>query len=654
MAIIKCKMCGGDISWTDTLAIGTCEYCGSRQTLPSAADDQRANLFNRANHFRRLNDFDKAIGAFEGILNINHSDAEAHWGLVLSRFGIEYIEDPVTHERIPTCHRVQSESILADADYLAALQYAPDAFSKSVYEEEAGRIAEIQRCILKVSSMEEAYDVFICYKENDNSGARTEDSAIAQDIYYQLSKEGFKVFFSRISLENKLGLQYEPYIFAALNSARVMLVVGTRPEYFRAVWVKNEWSRFLALIKKEEGRLLIPCYRNFDAYELPDELSMLQSQDMGKIGFIQDLLYGIKKVINESAQNAPKASANAQMSAPRVESLYKRVGLFLEDGDFKQASVYCNRILDIDPEYAPAYIGLLCAQLGCRTESDLGLQKCVLTEQSYFKKAMRFAGSEYKEQITSYNQANLDTIKALEEKKRAEKKALEDKARAELNKKVREAIILIEESQLLEIEKPTVKRSKIKAIDNRILGLNNQIQDILQRVPVSIQIQEGIVSHVFMGKVFWRVLEINNNGTALMISEKIVDFAFFYHKNSPTWDNNPMRQYLNTKLINRQLSTEELEILVTTEIASSKNFKYKTDSGTITRDKTFLLSIEELLYYFPNENERAIGAPWWLRTPGKNLARLTYVDIHGRIDYKGHDYGCRTFGIRPAVWVDIN
>ena len=69
------------------------------------------------------------------------------------------------------------------------------------------------------------------------------------------------MFFSRITLEDKLGQQYEPYIFAALNSAKVMLVIGSKREYFDAVWVKNEWSRFLALMKKDRSKLLIPCYR---------------------------------------------------------------------------------------------------------------------------------------------------------------------------------------------------------------------------------------------------------------------------------------------------------------------------------------------------------------------------------------------------------
>ena len=67
-------------------------------------------------------------------------------------------------------------------------------------------------------------------------------------MIYGGGAEGFKVFYAAISLEDKLGSAYEPCIFAALNSAKVMLAIGTKPEYFNAVWVKNEWSRFLKLI----------------------------------------------------------------------------------------------------------------------------------------------------------------------------------------------------------------------------------------------------------------------------------------------------------------------------------------------------------------------------------------------------------------------
>lgn len=403
--IIKCKMCGGDIDFIPGATYGTCEYCGSTSTIPQAEDENKLNRYNRANHFRRQCEFDKAVAAYEKILEQDDTDAEAHWGALISRFGIEYVEDPATHQRIPTCHRVQVASILTDEDYLAAVEDAPDAESRRIYQEEAARIAEIQKGILAISANEKPYDVFICYKETDENGQRTRDSQWAQDVYYGLTEQGLKVFFSRITLEDKLGQQYEPYIFAALNSAKVMVVIGSRPEYFNAVWVKNEWSRYLSLMKHDHKRLLIPCYRDMDPYDLPEELSMLQSQDMSKIGFMQDLLRGIQKVMQQptsAPQGVRVETATAETNAPGVTSLLKRAALFLEDGDTASAREYYDRVLDIDPECAEAYMGKVCAETGCRKESDLGTLNYCVDMRGDWQKAVRFASAGQKQKYVGY------------------------------------------------------------------------------------------------------------------------------------------------------------------------------------------------------------------------------------------------------------
>lgn len=403
--IIKCKMCGGDIDFIPGATYGTCEYCGSMSTIPQAEDENKLNRYNRANHFRRQCEFDKAVAAYEKILEQDDTDAEAHWGAVISRFGIEYVEDPATHQRIPTCHRVQVASILTDEDYLAAVENAPDEESRRIYQEEAARIAEIQNGILAISANEKPYDVFICYKETDENGQRTRDSQWAQDVYYGLTEQGLKVFFSRITLEDKLGQQYEPYIFAALNSAKVMVVIGSKPEYFNAVWVKNEWSRYLSLMKHDHKRLLIPCYRGMDPYDLPEELSMLQSQDMSKIGFMQDLLRGIQKVMQQptsAPQGVRVETAAAETNAPGVTSLLKRAALFLEDGDTASAREYYDRVLDIDPECAEAYMGKVCAETGCRKESDLGALNYCVDMRGDWQKAVRFASAAQKQTYGGY------------------------------------------------------------------------------------------------------------------------------------------------------------------------------------------------------------------------------------------------------------
>ena len=411
--IIKCRMCGGDIQFNPGDTYGQCEYCGGTSTIPKGNDEQRLNRFNRANHFRRQCEFDKAIAAYEKILEEDDSDAEAHWGVVLSKYGIEYVEDPVSHERIPTCHRVQVSSILSDEDYQAALRNAADSYARDLYEKEAKRIAEIQKGILAISSQEKPYDVFICYKETDESGSRTKDSALAQEIYYELVNAGYKVFFSRITLEDKLGQQYEPYIFAALNSAKVMLVIGTKPEYFSAVWVKNEWSRYLALMKTDRKRLLIPCYRDMDPYDLPEELSNLQSQDMGKIGFIQDLIRGIQKVIHaeQSREKAPAPQAQPAAAGtvnPTAIGLLKRARVFLEDRDWKSALEYADRVLDIDVETAEAHLIKLMADRRVQKEDGLAAGERPLTDSGDYQKALRYANPELKKKLISWNQTILD------------------------------------------------------------------------------------------------------------------------------------------------------------------------------------------------------------------------------------------------------
>lgn len=415
MTILKCKMCGGDIEAATNQTYGTCDHCGSTMTLPKATDEQITNLFNRANHFRRQNDFDKAMMAYDNILNIDASSAEAHWGLVLSKYGIEYVEDPQSHERVPTCHRVQSDSILTDSDYLSSTENAEDSYTKDLYESEAKRIAEIQRDILSISLKEKPYDVFICYKETTDSGSRTKDSAMAQDVYYQLTNEGYKAFFARITLEGKLGQQYEPYIFAALNSAKVMIVIGTRQEHFNATWVKNEWSRYLALIKKDRSKLLIPCYSDMDAYDLPEELSMLQSQDMARIGFIQDLIRGIKKVLDIFAMKTDNLSlGNGEMSAmaPGVAQLLERASLFLEDGNFQSADEYCNRILDLEPRNAQAYFYKLLVSLKLHRSEDILSHSKPLDEYLDYQKAVRFADDGFKTTIENYHRNITERLKS--------------------------------------------------------------------------------------------------------------------------------------------------------------------------------------------------------------------------------------------------
>lgn len=411
MTVFECKRCGGGLNITEADKVVECEYCGTTQTVPSADNEKKMTLFNRANRLRLKNEFDKAAALYEQLIAEFPEEAEAYWGLCLCNWGIEYVDDPATGEKKPTCHRASFESLTKDENYLLAMEYA-DVTAQRVYHREAQEIDRLNDAILSVSRNEKPYDVFICYKEKtDENGMRTHDSVLAQDIYDALTANGLKVFFSRISLEDKLGRQYEPYIFAALNSAKVMLAIGTKYEYFQAAWVKNEWSRFLRLAAKDRSKVLIPCFCDMDPCDLPDEFKGLQAQDLGKLGAVQDLVRGVGKLL---AKDAPKdgdvqQAAVSNPAAATVQSLLKRAFMFLEDGEWGSANKYAEKVLDIDPENGEAYLAKAMSDLKKRSRSSMNDASGIALNAN-IQKALRFGSGSLKNEINGY----IESTKAAE------------------------------------------------------------------------------------------------------------------------------------------------------------------------------------------------------------------------------------------------
>lgn len=306
--------------------------------------------------------------------------------MVLCKYGVEYVLDPKSGMMTPTCNRAQFQSVLSDLDYQGALKYANDS-TRMLYQTQALEIANIQKRILDISSKEKPYDVFISYKDKDVNGDRTLDSVIAQELYDELLKAGMHVFFARITLKDKVGLEYEPFIFAALNSAKVMIVVGTNAQNFHAPWVKNEWSRYLKLMAMRRGLHLIPAFRNMDAYDIPEEFLHFQAVDLGKIGAIQDVVRGTKKLI-EGATKKDKSS-EAIISEDRY---LERGTIYLQSHEWTQATEYFSRHLDNYPKDYRGWWNTVAAITHNFTEL-----KCfsddILTD---YKKALQFAPDEMK------------------------------------------------------------------------------------------------------------------------------------------------------------------------------------------------------------------------------------------------------------------
>lgn len=788
MSVFKCKMCGGTLEFNEGDTVAVCDSCGSRQTLPRLDDEKRANMYDRANHFRRNNEFDKAMGIYEQILNEDKTDAESYWSLVLCRYGIEYVEDPSTHKRVPTVNRAQFTSIFDDDNYKSAIKYA-DGSQRAIYEDEAKAINEIQKGILAISQKEQPFDIFICYKETDESGRRTRDSVLANDLYHQLTQEGFKVFFSRITLEDKLGCAYEPYIFAALNSSKVMVVIGTKPEYFNAVWVKNEWSRYLALIKGGAKKALIPAYRDMDPYDLPEEFSHLQAQDMSKLGFMQDLIRGIKKIVDGDKNSAPKAAAAVQTGG-ETSPLLKRAFMFLEDGNWQEADAYCEKVLDSDPECAQGYLGKLMAELRVNKIEDLKDEEEPFDDSDNYAKAVRFADDKLKAQLQGYikyiNERNeneilegiyqsaaekmnygynhddaksyvdaqrlLESIPGYKDSDELAKKCPERVEVCKKNKQylkannlyirgsVSDIKLAIDEFEKIKdwkdsAEKIELCKAKIEQLNKKheeevkaakrrarkigiftaaaalvvafIVLLNsviipsvryNNAKNLLAEKkyaeagkifkklgdykdseklvneanvlpiadeqiefwnnPKDISVGDivklgGYPQSGKMDEIEWQVLDMKD-GKALLISKRCIDNKPYNEKyENVTWETCTLRKWLNNDFMDNAFGTTLAKYISETELKNPDNSKYNAKGGNDTADKIFLLSIDEANKYFSSDSDRSIHSWWWLRSPGGDQNYAAYVSSGGNVNTLGSSVLFDYYGVRPAMWINI-
>ena len=698
--VLKCKMCGGDIEVNADMTVGTCLFCGSTMTLPKIENDKKARLFNRANDYRLNNDCDKAYDAYKTIAEEDEQEAEAYWGMILSEYGVEYVEDPKTGKRIPTCHRTQVQSILDNTNYKLALRYSSGE-QKLIYKEEAEALEKLQRQIIAVSSRVEPYDVFISYKETDDeTGERTRDSVLAQSIFDELEKQGIHTFFSRVSLEEHLGENYEPYIYAALKSARVMLMVSCKGEYCDAVWVKNEWSRFLRFMEEDDNKVMIPVYQDMNAYEFPNALSKYQAQDMGKIGALQDMVRGIKKILGTTQTEKRDAvlsalledKKNREEKQRKKQSIIKKTVIavlaicVLGGLVFGGVKLYQN-VLRPNAQYKDAEE---CRANGKYDEAikifeELGGYKDSndqVLETTYLKAVNLLGKGEYDLAITVFEKLNeykdsmeqivkaneLKATRMIEEGKYDEVtnllERLSDDKRREFTYKI--ANHLAEEKKYDEAVTTFKEIYSYEDSADRVAELLQKIKKISWEDP-----QIGDI--VAFGS--YDLDKINTNGTEWIewIYMKEVDGkAFLISKYSlfekpihpygqPTsWDNSEIRRYLNGLFFINAFSDEEKKAVVTSEVLADKNPKNSlVQNGLDTRDKLFLLSLNEAKAWFKNDSDRictdANGqvCRWWLRTNGLSNNQAAYVNEEGELVYDGAKLK-NDLAVRPAMWVDLS
>ncbi|MBR5349273.1 MAG: hypothetical protein IK125_08585 [Lachnospiraceae bacterium] len=165
----------------------------------------------------------------------------------------------------------------------------------------------------------------------------------------------------------------------------------------------------------------------------------------------------------------------------------------------------------------------------------------------------------------------------------------------------------------------------------------------------------------------WLVLD-KQDDRVLVISRYALDWVKFNEfEASVTWETCTLRGWLNDAFIREVFDPNESERILSTKVTADINPLLDTSPGNDTTDRIFLLSILEAERYFASDSERACLATeychargsfrdadgycwWWLRTPGTDRYRASYINHEGMVRNAGHVHDA-LYSLRPAMWL---
>ncbi len=322
--IFECEQCGGSYEKVQE-GLYKCNHCGYKKEILTSTSSEILSLLNEANRLRREGRFDDADEVYQDICKKDSKNPEGYWGAFLSEYGIYHEEDPKTKRHIPTCHRISTVGVFNNENLQKVFELSNDN-QKALYKESAEEIEEIRAKIVKIAQNEPPYDIFICYKRTIKSGEDdevfTKDSKTAQEIYDKLTTMGYKVFFAEKTLQNLAGSEYEPIIFNALNTSKIMFVICSKPEYINAVWVKNEWRRYLKLMEYDESKHIIPVLQDMPGSKLPDLLKKHQALEIN-VGFETALKNTVARILGGANKANVQRVAIGQKKVAKKSSVIK-------------------------------------------------------------------------------------------------------------------------------------------------------------------------------------------------------------------------------------------------------------------------------------------------------------------------------------------
>ncbi len=264
-------------------------------------------------------DFDGAKAIFSEILDKYPESINAYWGYLLAWYGIVYVKGFYDGKISPTyCFQEYDPQ---DVQYFSQQEKFKKILSLLEGEESVAQIyrdkaAEIDKALdeFQAAEKEKEYDVFLCVKisktlkSQPSLTGNTEDYDEAMKLYKTLTKQGKKVFFSKIALENDPKSDME--IWKHLVKSKKMLLITSKRDYVEneSPWVHSEWERWLHLDRNGDNyhskNLYIYLVGDMTAKKLPERLK--RQVYVKKDGMTEDLIEDIcKESVAKTAELVP-------------------------------------------------------------------------------------------------------------------------------------------------------------------------------------------------------------------------------------------------------------------------------------------------------------------------------------------------------------
>jgi hypothetical protein len=195
-----------------------------------------------------------------------------------------------------------------------------------------------------------------------------------------------------------------------------------------------------------------------------------------------------------------------------------------------------------------------------------------------------------------------------------------------------------------------------KAVQFGNAAIKEELNDYLKRIQFDRQKGEYIFFGTVNGRqLWWTVLDRVEQKALIIINGVICNRPFHQFGCNISWKDCSLRSWLNNDFLELCFSEEEQSrILLCDNVINEDNPEYKTKGCEPTSDKVFLLSVSEAKNYYSDNQSRANGSWWWLRTPGDSPNYAAFVRYDGKI----HDYGLlvdsQDIGVRPAMWIKVD